>query len=174
MNEILKLHEKVLALLLVKRQENPNLKFWLRQRNTRNKLDEGYWFQGNDTYLAVGFTNKSSGNMSTQSISFIIYLEERNKAHAKIEILYKNNPENTLVECYQEIINTIGGFENIAENNYQLFYKSSNILATLEEFIDKQLPVINKIISKRKLEEDLLIPADKFERSLERVLEIRN
>ena len=53
-NTILEYSDQILQYLLDKRKSNPELKFWLRQRNTNKRLDDGYWFQGNNDYAFVG------------------------------------------------------------------------------------------------------------------------
>lgn len=174
MNEELEWHDKLLTFLLKKREKNQDLKFWLRQRNTKNKLTEGYWFQGNNRYISIGFSNKPSGNLSTQSISFFIWFGNENKPSAKIEILYKNNPRTEIVDCYKEIFNKLGGKLRQEEvNKLEIHYGFDKIFEFLEDFIDNKLPIIKNIITKRNLATELIIPDKKFKKTLEKTMKLR-
>jgi hypothetical protein len=54
------LHDDVLNFLETYRTKHPDFLYWLRQRNTKNRLNEGYWFQGNLDYAFVGLYDRTN------------------------------------------------------------------------------------------------------------------
>lgn len=66
------------------------MKFWVRKRNTNEKIDNGYWFNGTDKYIHIGITKAGSGNRSSQSNGFVIHniVTEKNQ-RIKVEIKNK-------------------------------------------------------------------------------------
>lgn len=175
MNEVLEWHDKLFTFLLKKRKKNQDLKFWLRQRkSTKNKRwEEGYWFRGGDQYISIGFSNVASGDVSIQSITFQVIFNEKGLPHSKIQILFKDNPDNQIQECYKEIIKRIGDFEQSSKFHFQRFYKTGNILDNLDDFVEKQFSIIREVIIEKGLEEVLLIPDKKFNWTLKNTLKMR-
>ena len=167
-------HDEILLSLLDKREENPNLKFWLRQKNTNNRLDEGYWFNGNDLYIHVGVTKLGAGNLSTQSIGFVLGIDDDNQTNSKIEITFRKEKDEQVLACYHQIIEKIGGFIKLNETQFYKPYESNEPLDNLNEFLAKDKPQIDKIIKDMGLESKIEIPDKKFERVLKNTLKKRN
>ncbi len=67
------LNNKLINHLVQKLKIQNQIKFWLRRRNTNERLDNGFWFNGTDKYIHIGITKVGSGNLSTQSIGFVIH-----------------------------------------------------------------------------------------------------
>src|SRR5690554_1559917 len=109
-SESIRLSDEILNYLIQKRQTIPSLKFWLRKRNTNKRLDQGYWFNGNDKYIHIGFSKLGGGNLSTQSIGFVIHYNNEGKPNGSIDFVFKNESDPKTVECYKEMIKRIGGF----------------------------------------------------------------
>ncbi|MNV07512.1 recombination protein F [compost metagenome] len=68
-----KIHEEVYAYLLSIHKNNKDFKFGVRKINRDAKLEKGYWFPGNDKYLAVSFWNGMDWKSKAPIISLIIY-----------------------------------------------------------------------------------------------------
>src|SRR4051812_3631813 len=66
------IHETVILFLLEKRKTMPELRFTLRRSNRFNRLEAGYWFYGNENYLAVSFWSGSDWKNKTPNIIFTI------------------------------------------------------------------------------------------------------
>lgn len=80
-------NDKIFDFLVKKLLPNLNIKFWLRRRNTSERLDNGYWFNGTDSYIHIGITKVGSGNLSTQSIGFAVHDIDTENISFGIEIL---------------------------------------------------------------------------------------
>jgi hypothetical protein len=166
--------DKILQTLLEYRTKEPNLKFWLRQRNKGNRLDEGYWFNGNEDYIHVGFSKLGAGNLSTQSIGFVLAFGNSEQIKSKIEITYRGEKNEKVIACYKGIIAELDGFIKMNDTQYYKLYDSSNPLNNLEEFLTVQKPQLDKIINDFGLKENFEISDDDFERSLTKILKKRD
>ncbi|WP_051238733.1 McrB family protein [Gaetbulibacter saemankumensis] len=164
------LSDEILNYLIQKRSSNSNLKFWLRQQNTSNRLDDGYWFQGTDKYIAVGFVNRTAGNHSTRSISFIVEFDGDGKTKCRLEIIFKKEKNEQIIACYNSIVNTIGGFEKVNDKHFFKKYNSKEPIESLDEFLTTQKPKIDNIIQKLNLKDKFEIPDEKFEKILSNTL----
>ncbi|WP_415374225.1 AAA family ATPase [Patiriisocius sp. Uisw_017] len=156
--------------LIQKRLTKPKLKFWLRQQNRNNRLDDGYWFQGTEEYIAVGFSNRTAGNLSTRSISFIFQINDEGETKCRLEIIFKKEKDDQVIACYNNIVRTIGGFKKVKETHFYKNYTSNEPLECLEEFLTNQKPQIESIIKEMNLRDELEIPVAKFERVLKNTL----
>ena len=72
-------HEAILTLLLKERDKNPNFNFTIRRSNRFSRLTNGYWFYGNDSYIALSFWSGSDWKNKTPNIIFSI--TEKGETH---------------------------------------------------------------------------------------------
>lgn len=159
-------------LLRINKNER-KVKFWLRRRNTNERLDNGFWFNGTDKYIHIGVTKLGSGNLSTQSIGFVILDIDSNNVRCGIEILFKGEKRNNLIKCYHRIIEEVGGFEMIKDNQYFKAY-SGDIWINLDDFFLVQYPKIIKVINECGLSDELEIEDEDFKKSLHKILQKQN
>ena len=110
--------DKILQTLLEYRTKEPNLKFWLRQRNTNNRLDDGLWFNGNNDYIHIGFSKLGAGNLSTQSIGFVIDLGDAAQIESRIEITFRDEKDKDILACYNRMVEEIEGIIKVNEKQY--------------------------------------------------------
>ncbi len=163
--------DEILDYLLQKRASDPSLKFWLRQQKGE-KLDNGYWFQGNEDYLFIGVVKGSGGFNMTKSLGFVLGLDKDQNPHFWIEIIFKEGERESIQACYRQIVEELDFVKN-GPTRYRRFYPSTNVFSNLETFLSTHLPQINAIIKDRNLENELLIPDDKFEKKLQNTLSLR-
>jgi predicted ATP-binding protein involved in virulence len=115
-----------------------DLRYTLRKSNYGGRLEEGYWFYGNDNYLSVSFWSGMDWKNRTPNISFTITSEGRAKLEINVsdsddkrrfvdEYLYKSiaglNPEGRRYVKYYDIdmlnpVNSLNMF--IYGNNHDL------------------------------------------------------
>jgi predicted ATPase len=72
MNDISKIHNEVYDLLIQQQRADPSLYYTLRKSNRDGRLEKGYWFYGNDGYLAVSFWTGMDWKNRTPNIIFVI------------------------------------------------------------------------------------------------------
>jgi hypothetical protein len=160
---------ELLSFLISKRTDLNKYRFWLRRRNTNERLDKGYWFNGTDKYIHVGITKLGSGNLSTQSIGFVIYDVGKENRSCGIEILFKSETNPSIIYCYQRIIDELGGFSKAKGNQYLRLY-SSNVWLSLDDFFLVQYPRVMRIIADCGLTNELEIDGEDFDKSLDKIL----
>lgn len=73
---ILRIHEELFKFLLTE-FEMRRLMFTLRKSNRANKLEQGYWFYGNEEYLAVSFWSGMDWKNRTPNIFFVVTADGR-------------------------------------------------------------------------------------------------
>ncbi|WP_276530866.1 AAA family ATPase [Aestuariivivens sediminis] len=164
----------ILDFLIQKRTQIPDLKFGLRQQNRNNRLDEGYWFQGNERYLSVGFSKIGAGNHATKSIGFVLEINSEGEENCRIEIVFKKEKDDKILACFDRIINTLEGFKRIDEKAYMKKYENPDVLKNLEKFLTVEKPIIDGIINEMGLVDKMIFSDEKFNKMLNKVLEIRN
>lgn len=73
--EMHEIHQEVFDYLMKKHKEDENFLFTVRQINRGGRLDKGYWFLGNDHYLAVSFWAATNWKRRTPNIFIVIDIE---------------------------------------------------------------------------------------------------
>jgi hypothetical protein len=171
------IHENVLQCLLDIRKNDPTLLFTLRKVNRGNRLDNGYWFHGNDKYLAVSFWKSFDPLNRTPSIYFVVL----NDGSTYLEISFsEQNPDREFISK-----NIIPTFINRFENNNKhknnprfrrLRFNGNNYIESLTKFIDEEKKIIDEIIRKYSNNEQKAIfslSEDDFNINLERITQYR-
>jgi predicted ATPase len=134
------IHNEVYDLLIKRWQNDPSFHFTFRKSNRDGRLDKGYWFYGNDEYLAVSFWTGMDWKNKTPNIIFVILLDtgdtylEINTSDSDKKRSFINN---YLVETLK--LETSG-------KRYRKWY-GDDYFYSLDEFIDNDKIVIDKIIS---------------------------
>jgi energy-coupling factor transporter ATP-binding protein EcfA2 len=77
MLDLVKVHDDIFIFLNECRVKKSNFRFILRKSNHGNKLEEGYWFYGNDDYLALSFWNGIDWKNRTPNIALILTKDGR-------------------------------------------------------------------------------------------------
>lgn len=181
MLDIQEIHEEVFVRLYDHlRDLDENMRFSLRKSNRSNRLQEGYWFYGNDDYVAVSFWKGMDWRNKTPNIFFGI--SRTGKTYLEISVtdsIYKN--EFVISKILPEIadLNKVGNrYVKIYNNEGEFRY-----LDSLSDFIepDGDRRKIDRIISKhhKELSKDEsspigIIDTDEFETRLNFVLQFRN
>lgn len=70
-----KIHDEVYELLMKHRENEPSCHFTFRKSNRGNRLEEGYWFYGDDYYLAVSFWSGMDWKNKTPNIIFVVIFQ---------------------------------------------------------------------------------------------------
>ena len=163
-------NNKILSYLIQYNSFNKKLKFWLRRRNTNERLDNGYWFNGTDKYIHIGITKVGSGNLSTQSIGLRVYGNDTDNISCGIEILFRGEGRQNFIGCYTKIAEELGGFNKIKDDQFFKAY-SGDIWSSLDDFFLVQYPKIMKVINECGLSNELEIDDEDFKKSLNKILQ---
>lgn len=163
-DQVIQWNDHVLDYLLEYKKTDPTLRFWLRTADRGERLSSGYWFQGFH-YIYIGFSNKRDWYNKTSTIGFVLLFKENNEPRCFLEIVFKAEEDKKLIDCYEDIIISLGGFVRIEEKKCQKQLVGNNYLELLKNFLDSDRKTIENVIRKHNLEEILIIPEDKFQKS---------
>jgi hypothetical protein len=72
MINVVAIHQQVYVLLLQMRRQDPSLRFTFRRSNRGGRLEQGYWFYGNEYYVTLSFWSGMDWKNKTPNIVFTI------------------------------------------------------------------------------------------------------
>ncbi|QXU44128.1 AAA family ATPase [Pedobacter sp. D749] len=149
---ISEIHQKVFDFLMEYHKADKGFLFVLRQLNRNARLEKGYWFLGNDDYVAVSFWMGKDDKTKSPRLSFIISLD--GTTYLEINSRSNSKPFFTL-DFFKELGFTTLDFNLIHRKYYTAF--GNDYLSSLGSFLEKDKPLIDDFVGRRRLnEEDLL------------------
>jgi predicted ATPase len=134
------IHNEVYNLLISYWRDNPSFRFTFRKSDRDGRLSKGFWFYGNDWYLAVSFWTGMDWKNKTPNIIFVI-LQETGKTY--LEITTSDSDKK------RQFINTylVDKLQlEISGVRYRKDYQG-DYLTSLENFIKNDKVIIDRIIS---------------------------
>lgn len=169
-------HEKILHEALELRKKDPTFRFNLRNFNVgeADRLGQGYWFTGNDSYLFFAPFTQNDQNNKTKTIGFVIRFDKQGEpTRCYLEIVFGTTKDAGLRKFYEDTVADLGGFKKAHASKFQRNYKAAEPLQCFQEFLADHYPRIQKRIHSEKLDQQFQIPEKKFKIMLERVNSIR-
>ncbi len=134
-------HNEVYNLLLKHAKNDPTFRFTLRKSNRDGRLDKGYWFYGNEWYLAVSFWTGMDWKNKTPNIIFTILLET-GETYLEINTSDSDKKRAFINEYLVSSLN----LESFGKR-YRKHY-SGQYLESLEKFLSTDKLTIDQQISK--------------------------
>jgi AAA15 family ATPase/GTPase len=176
MNDIIEIHEEVLTYLLGVREYQPDLRFSLRRTNREGRLEDGYWFYGNEYYVAISFWSGNDWKNRTPNIIFVI-LEN---GQTYLEVNVSDSPvKREFAERFM-----VPGLNLYSDGKrYRKSYSwGADYMSSLMDFVGDEKPSIDKLLvinkdffESRGLDDKIgFIPEVEFERALEKTLSFRD
>lgn len=161
MENIKQLHEELFSFLEDLNEsdkEMQNLRYTFRKDNFGNKLENGYWFLGDDKNLIISFwkgenvyTKKPNISVSFELDKGLIYLEitiEKSNSN-----LFENS-DNKFVFLYDVLVPELGEFEDYEEKDYYVYRHRLGPIQhwkdVLTSFFFREKTKIDEIISENK------------------------
>ena len=161
-------HDEILTNLLKYRERNQDFIFIPRQKNNKNRLDNGIWFQGTEDYAFVGLFNRSGGANMTKSLGLVFWPEE-DFLGCTIELVHKGEDDPQILDIYETIKNKIGGFEQKEPEKFIRYIgDTSEGFEPVFSFLDKYYSTIIQIVENAG-RTDLLLNENRFEKFLNRI-----
>jgi hypothetical protein len=141
MPSIIKIHEKLLDYLVKLRKSSPGLYFAPRKINNQNRLNEGYWFLGNNDYVYVNFWNGTDWKEKVNCIGFVILPD----GHSYIELSAQGCEE--VVPFLEKVARLESGFDRPG-TKYKWFrhFPNKNYLQHFDYFIETFKPKVDRLI----------------------------
>lgn len=166
---ILKIHGKLLDQLVKLRKSDPGLYFMPRKINNRNRLQQGYWFLGNDDYVYVDLWNGSDWKEKVNCIGFVVLPDGRNY----LELSAQGCPE--VVPFLEKIAAAEPGFVRPGDK-YKWFkhFPDHKYLKNFDYVIQTFKPKVDRLITRERPPVITQITPAEFERYGQRVIALRN
>lgn len=165
------LHDRIFDFFEGYRAIHPDFVYWLRERNTKDRLQNGSWFQGTEKYAFVGLYDRAGGSNMTRSIG-LTFVETPKGMFCQLEIVFNEEKDKDIITFYKELIKMLGGFEKSNETKYQKILTTTDGYKEAENFLNNIKPTVDALINKMGLQR-LFINKDKFKIKLENILRIR-
>lgn len=152
---ISQIHQKVFNYLIAihKQSIKKDFFFSLRQLNRNARLEKGYWFLGNDKYVAISFWAGSDDKTKSPRVSFCI--SHTGGSYLEINRTAKQNdffiPDLFTSLNFKEV--------DISSTVSRKFYNEfdADYMTSLESFIQKDKVIIDEfLLSQLKFKENLL------------------
>lgn len=158
---IAEIHERIYAYLTEELKEQ-NLCFTLRQRNRAGRLNKGYWFSGNDNYLAISFWKGLDWRNKSSNIYFSVL------ANGNSSLNFVSYDEEKKIKFFEGLSEVLGmkqlttkagiGFEHWIKN-----YKGSDYIISLDTFLKQDKKIIDAFIKSSDEMREVFEPIDKEE-----------
>ncbi|MFT7381468.1 MAG: hypothetical protein ACI9Z3_001354, partial [Roseivirga sp.] len=169
---IQQIHQDLFEELLTQFKRNPDLRIRPRKSNRGNKLREsGYWFLGNDYYLAIGFWKGMNWKTRTPNISFLV------NASGNSYLIISTTDSKRKEEFVAERI--VPKIRLTKSSLYAKHYEGLSPIEALRTFIKEDWPIINEeitsITNKSVLRLDFdLIRYSEFQKDVKNIEKFRN
>jgi predicted ATPase len=172
MEKAAKIHNEVYDLLMQHRENDASCYFTFRRSNRANRLQEGYWFYGDEYYLAVSFWSGMDWKSRTPNISFVILIDS-GETYLEVRTSDSDLKRSFVV---QYLIDPL--LLEPAGLRYRKLYQAngSDYLSSLAAFLETDKRLIDRIIGESGASffashDELIgfIPGKDFEEQLEKV-----
>ena len=161
------LHDKVFEYFEKYRTSHPGFLYWLRERNTKNRLEEGIWFQGTETYAFVGLYKGRGGSNATRSIGLVFTMKGENVA-CSFENVFNEEQDPKILIFYEQLRDLVGGMKQQHATKYTKLLSATDGFSAATDFLTSVKPLIDELIIANGLE-TLLIKKEDFEDKLLRI-----
>ncbi len=171
-SSIAEYHDWLLDQLLAYRQTNPGFYFLPRTNKSPELLKAGHWFPGDDSYLHVALTRRASGDTRTKSVGLKIAFMPEERPCAWLIVLFKQERDPAVLAFYRGLV---AALDMRAEGRemFALPY-GEDLPAALNLFLNRDVPIFQKLLREHGLEEVLGISPESFSNKLNNVLRSRN
>lgn len=168
----IKLHEEVLNFFEEYRAKHPAFVYWLRERNTNNRLSDGFWFQGNENYTFVGLYDRGGGSNMTRSVG-LSFSKNETGVFCQLEVVYNEEKDQKIIGFYKALMEQLGGFEKRTETKFQKTLSKTDGFTAAESFLNNDKPIIDTLVMQMGLSHLFIDKAD-FDKKLNNALQARS
>ena len=160
-NNIAEIHERVYDYLTEMLKET-ELRFTLRVRNRGERLDKGYWFRGDENYLAFSFWKGDDWKNKTPNIFFAIDKD------GVSTLEFVSYDEEKKIHFFSEVAEAIGMIQKTRKRTGDTFehwvknYKGNDYISSLDTFIKRDKKIIDAFIKSSDMQ-TIFEPIDKAE-----------
>lgn len=141
--DIRNIHERVYEFLL-NRRKSDEFNFTFRKSNRANRLDQGYWFYGNEYYLGLSFWTGMDWKNRTPNVFFTIH--QTGRTFLEISVTDSENKREFVSNHILGKDNTLGLEGGNARYRKVYTQFDDNYLRSLDYFLKHDKLIIDKMI----------------------------
>lgn len=145
---IVQIHDRVFHVLINHNRKDPTFRFTLRTLNRKSRLEKGYWFLGDDNYMAVSFWSGNDKLTKMPRIAFAINKD----GHTTLEFNSKDLSRNQFFN--NDLLNELkieqAQTDQVHYRKYYSQFANSDYLKALEFFLDTDKKIIDNAVTNRK------------------------
>jgi len=168
--EMLQIHEELYQFLKELHDQDPSILFTMRKSNRSNRLEEGYWFLGNDKYLQVSFWDGIDVYQKISRIGF--FVEKRREGWvSNVYFTCKDRPD--LDSFFDDLSLKIGNFVPRSKHLWKKEYAGFDYLNNLRSFIYNDKVIIDEIVSDNVKSPINDININDFKKNISKVMHYR-
>ena len=173
-NNIAEIHERVYAHLT---EKYPELSFTLRQVNNAKRLEQGYWFHGNETYLTFSFWDAWASMTMRPAIALEVY--GRNGSGLYLHFWYTD--ANKEVHNFLKEMATVLNLKESKSDHFwikEIWEEGKNthedLLKAIDRFMQTDKKILDLFIKEKGLEKDFpKVDAQFFNKNKQRIEKFR-
>lgn len=144
------IHNQLFELLYEHYKLNPDFRFRPRKTNRSNRLEEGFWFLGNNEYLAVGFWTGDDWRTKLPNIAFMV--DHSGYCWLHFSMTDEGRKFDFLLD---QVFPSLG--LNVREKEFRIDggklnvqFESKDLQDCLFEFLTKFWPIIDQIVRREE------------------------
>lgn len=146
---LVQIHEDVFQLLMKYNRQDTSFRFTLRSLNRKSRLEKGYWFLGDDYYLAVSFWSGNDKLTRMPRIAFCINVD----GHTTLEF---NSKDVNKVQFFKyELLRDLGvdpaPSHQVHYRRYYREFKNEDYILSLKSFVEKDKKIIDSAINNNRV-----------------------
>lgn len=167
-------HEDIYKKFIEYTKRNPEFRFIPRQRNSKRRLEEGYWFQGNESYAFVGLIDRSGGMNKTRSLGLVFFPNELGGYNYHLELVYKGESNQKLISFYNKIKTEFDIFNDKGDEKFIKYIgETDSTFDSVYTFLDEFYPKLLKLVNLEN-QKDIIIEEKKYNKIILKINGLRN
>lgn len=145
MNTIATIHEKILDYFIKRRKNETAFYFVPRKINNKGRLDQGYWFIGNEYYVHISFWNGMDWKEKIHNIGFVIHSDRT----SKIELSAQDSEEKA--RFLNKVALGLKGFtKDPSKNKWYKELDGTDYVSAIAKFIEHDMPAIDRLLDQEQ------------------------
>lgn len=171
MRSITEIHERLYEYLMKRYEKDDNFRFTLRSTNHGGKLNLGYWFLGDDSYLTFSFWKSSVWHQKTSNIAFVV----ANDGTSTLELVALKNEKKVFFSKIADALDMQQKKSINDESRWVKDYKGADYISSLETFIKRDKAIIDAFIHSNNMQKIFTaIPKEEFTEAALRIDKVKN
>lgn len=168
--DILNIHQICFDFLINYQKKHKDFYFVPRKVNNNNRLNDGYYFIGNDSYLMISFWNGGDRKEKIHNINFGI----TDRGDCFVEMSSRDSEKKA--DHLRELVRILEErnhykFDEVKVNKWRLDYSESlSYLNVLESFIENEKATIDEYLRKHKDTEIGIADQENNDKYIRRIL----